>query len=299
VIVAANVGVCDEVELIERNLRHLQSIGVDRIVVTDTGSRDGTADILQAWADRGDILLLRTARDDDDMLGFANRMLARTLEEFQPDWVLFADGDEFHVPKTGNIKDALTSASTDLLVVERLNVPLGPEGPFWPPDLSPPGHADLLLIARPIENLLQHLETQPETPWVMGRVLPKIVARAGAVGAGITPGAHGAVPQAGVTPTTAKAADIVMAHVQSSSLPRFERKLDNIREHFSIHGHRYVGLQAWQWRRWARLADEGRCEEEYRRQELSAAELAAMRSERRILSAAEWFAQAPPRPARA
>jgi hypothetical protein len=291
-IVAANIGVCDEVELIDCNIRHLQAIGVDRIVVTDTGSSDGTAEILQAFADRGEILLLRTARDDDDMLGFANRMLQRTLDEFRPDWVLFADGDEFHVPKTGRIHDALASAGADVLSVERLNVALGPEGPFWPADLAPANHADLLLIARPIENFFRHLQTHPETAWIMGRVLPKIVARAKAVAAGIITGAHGAIDQPGDSFRTAPATDILLAHVQASSLERFTRKLDNIRAHFAIHGHKYVGLQAWQWRRWVQLADEGKSEEEYARQVLSDAELTTMRGDRRVLSATEWFDQA-------
>jgi Glycosyl transferase family 2 len=289
-IVAANVGVRDEVELIERNLRHLQSIGVDRIVVTDTGSTDGTAEILQAYADRGEILLMHTDPDDEGAMGFANRMLRRTLDEFLPDWVLFADGDEFHVPRTGRIHDALAATGTDVLAVERLNVALGPDGPCWPGELSPAHHAELLLIARPIENFLNHLHAHPETAWIMGRVQPKIVARASAVAAGITMGAHGAAGRPGRPP--ARSTDIVLAHVQASNLPRFMRKLDNIRAHFAVHGHRYSGLQAWQWRRWVQLADEGKGEQEFARQVLTAPELAAMRRELRVLSAAEWFDQA-------
>ncbi len=45
--IAANLGVKDEVELIERSVAHLRAIGVDLIIACDLGSTDGTLEILE------------------------------------------------------------------------------------------------------------------------------------------------------------------------------------------------------------------------------------------------------------
>lgn len=300
-IVAANTGVCDEVELIERHVRHLQAIGVDRIVITDTGSTDGTLEVLQAFAARGDIALLTVNRDEPDAFHFANAMLRYTLREIRPDWVIFGDADEFVVPRSGRIQTALESADCDVLRVQRFNVPLSESGPLWSSDLGPAGHDQLLLITRPIRNFAKYLESHPDTAWILGQVLPKVITRAAVGGAGVGMGAHSmATPDGNATAAvTATAPDLLIAHVLTSSLPRFRRKLDNIRQAMASHGHLYSPQQAWQWRRWAALALEGRGDEEYRRQVFDESELARRRASRQVQSAAEWFAEvaSPPDPA--
>ena len=291
-IVAANIGVVDEVELIDRHIRHLQALGVDRIVVTDTGSADGTAEILQAYADRGEIALLRRARDDPDAFGFANAMLEYTLDEIRPDWILFGDADEFHIPRTGSIRDVLAATDADLLQVERFNVPVSQAGPLWPADLSARGHDRLQLIVGQIDQFRRHLEENPDTPWIRGRILPKIVARADAVSAGIRMAGHTARPSAGREPVARVPTDLLIAHVPISGRARFDRKLANIREVFARFGDRYGPGEAWHWRRWIQLADAGHADEEYARQVFTDAALDRMRAAHEVMSAAEWFAAA-------
>lgn len=289
-IVAANIGVVDEVELIDRHLRHLQTIGVDRIVVTDTGSTDGTQDILKDYADRGDIVLLRAGSSDDEAFTFANRMLQYTLEALRPDWVLFGDADEFHIPRTGRIHDVLAAATTELLQVERYNVPVSTTGPLWPADLGPSGHRDLELIVRQVPQFHEHLPANPQTPWILGRIVPKVVARATALGTGISTGAHAAQSLHGQPPTSATPTDLLIAHLPITSRARFMRKLDNIRSLAARLGDRYGPGTAWHWRRWLKLADEGRADEEYERLVFDSARLAALRASGTVMSAADWFA---------
>jgi hypothetical protein len=289
-IVAANIGVIDEVELIERHVRHLQAIGVDRIVVTDTGSTDGTAEILQAFADRREIVLLRVGRQDPDALQFANRMLRYTLDEIRPDWILFGDADEFHIPRTGSIRDALDAATVDVFRVPRFNVPVGASGPLWPADLGPARYGDLQLIVRQIAKLEERMLAEPQTPWIMGRIVPKIIARADAVAAGIRMGAHRPLPQAGAAPMPAQTIDVLIAHLAIAGRERFLRKLDNIRLLFASVEDRFPPSEAWHWRRWLRLAEQGRAGEEYERQVFDGATLAALQAAGTVMSAAQWFA---------
>ena len=289
-IVAANIGVADEVELIERHLRHLQEIGVDRIVVTDTGSTDGSGEILQSFADRGEIVLMRTSYEDADAFGYANRMLAYTLAELKPDWILFGDADEFPIPRTGRIHDALAAATADVLQVERYNVPVGPRGPLWPEGPLSEGYDRLELIVRQIPQMREHLLAHPRASWIMGRILPKIFARAGAVKAGIHIGAHSALPQGQRAPTPGATPDVLIAHVPVTTRARFLRKLENIREVFARVGDRFGPLDAWHWRRWLELADAGQAEEEFGRQVFDHDRIAALRASGTVMSASAWFA---------
>ena len=288
-IVAANIGVCDEAELIERHLRHLQAIGVDRIVVSDTGSTDGTLDILEAYARRGEIELLRVDAADPDAFDYANRMLAHTLRAVRPDWVLLGDADEFHIPRSGRIHDALDGASADVLQVERFNVVVAPEGPCWGRELGPAGHDELELIVRQVPQARRHLERHPDAPWILGRILPKVVARAGALEGGIRMGAHVAHPGAAEAPSVATPTDLLIAHLPITTRARFMRKLDNIRRVAALAGDRFGPGDAWHWWRWLELARQGRADEEYERQVFDAPTLARLRAQGTVLSAAEWF----------
>lgn len=288
-IVAANIGVRDEVELIEPHLRHLQALGVDRIVVADTGSVDGTLEVLERWESTGDIDLLRIDQSDASAaFHFAARVLEYTLQRHAPDWVLFGDADEFPIPRTGDLRGLLQASDVDLLQVPRLNVAAGPDGPWWASDLGPAGHAELQLIVRPRQDPRRHLQDHPDAAWILGAVQPKVIARPVALRAGLIMGAHAAVAQ-GLRQVDA-GADLLLAHVAVSSRDRFLQKMANIDDVFRRAGHLYKGAQAWHWRRWHDLWQRGEAEAEYERQLFDAPRLAALRSEGVVASAAEWFA---------
>ena len=48
-IIAAALGVKDEIELIERCIIHLQNIGIDLILACDVSSTDGTREVLERY----------------------------------------------------------------------------------------------------------------------------------------------------------------------------------------------------------------------------------------------------------
>jgi hypothetical protein len=54
---------------------------------------------------------------------------------------------------------------------------------------------------------------------------------------------------------------------------------------------RAQGDVAWHWRRWLRLADEGRLDAEFNRSVFTAETIAELRREGIVRSAAEWFSR--------
>lgn len=265
--IAANLNVLDEVEFIERCIRHLRSIGVDLIVLTDIGSVDGTADVLQCFADDPDIHLIQISRDRDPW-GFPERMYEMTLTQFEVDRVLFLDADEFWLPRSGSLKETDSVAQNNALTVRRLNVPLVKDRPLLPIDLSPAHYADLFVVAHPVAEAERRFQVNPDLAWIMTQVGPKTIINPRAV-KGVGMGTHQVMGKGQIKQPVVWADDVIIAHTPFSSPARFVRKLENIERSMTHFGHRLIGSQAWHWRRWLQIAKEGSVEEEFGRQRMT------------------------------
>ena len=116
----------DEADIIEDNLRYHRAQGVDFFVVADTGSSDGTLEILET-CERAGILRLektpsrwRNAAEEGEI----QTLISRVAWEMDADWVIHNDSDEFWWPLTGNLKEALAS------IPERFGLVLAPRTEF-------------------------------------------------------------------------------------------------------------------------------------------------------------------------
>lgn len=250
-MISALLGVQDEVELIGLCIDHLRDIGVDWIDVIDTGSTDGTLDIVTAQARLGDVGLTRIRpheiRDYTDQSRH-DLALARVTNA---DWVLVLDADEFWLPATGSLKTSRLAA--DVVIARRYNVALAETGPLLPRRLSPLEYEDVRLLAREVPCYKSYIESPDHHAFITVMPGDKPLARLSCM-TGIMPGGHDVDATFGSRRVVAT--DMVVAHVAFSSLSRFKRKVRNIRAEMRRRPALFAGDFAWHWRRWAEMTDE-------------------------------------------
>ncbi|WP_170125358.1 glycosyltransferase family 2 protein [Jannaschia seohaensis] len=291
--IAAFLGVKDEVGLIEAAILHLRAIGVDHIIACDISSTDGTGEILDAYRSRNfEVLTLpdeaigSRINEPDGWFAQAKRM----YEKAPADWVMFLDADEFWLPATGNIKDCIAQTTADVLTVNRYNVVLGPHGPCVPGEMRPDSFDRILLFADRVAKMQLALQADENIPWIRGQVGPKILARINRI-EGVTAGQHAAISDHPDL-RRAKPSDLIIAHVGLSTLSRFERKLQNLRQIYEREGIDFSDPDeswkkhnvAWHWRRWATLHD---FDAEFRKNMLRSEEIDDLRWEGVIQSAGQ------------
>jgi hypothetical protein len=97
----------DEADIIEANLRYHRAQGVDFFVIVDTGSVDGTIEILERYESAGIVRLERTVGGIHDMKSGGEEEITRIAGEMGADWVIHNDADEFWWPAATNLKEAL------------------------------------------------------------------------------------------------------------------------------------------------------------------------------------------------
>ncbi|WP_176695920.1 glycosyltransferase family 2 protein [Phenylobacterium immobile] len=293
--IAAHIGVKDEVELIDRTIDQLYSLGVEEILICDLFSTDGTEKILENR--RSDAFkIIKIANDELHDVALAMDLSA--VKALDADWVVFIDADELLIARDGDLKGALARADADLITVPRYNVPLGPEGALMPADLSPEHHAQIQLIVEPPGGDMRlHLRNNPETAWIRAVPSAKVIARQHCIG-GLRDGMHQIVVAAGQTPRRRVSDELLIAHLPLTTFERFKRKVTvNIRECFDADEQleftdpEEEPTRAWHWRRWLALAERGELEQEFRRSQFSADELAALQRNGTVRSAADLFSR--------
>ena len=99
----------DEEDVVDAQLAFHLNAGVDFVVATDNGSRDGTTEILESYARDGHLHLIREESDAFNQSAWVTRMARLAATEFGADWVINSDADEFWWPRGGNLKEILAA----------------------------------------------------------------------------------------------------------------------------------------------------------------------------------------------
>src|SRR5205085_984690 len=103
-------------------------------IATDNNSRDGTTEILEAYARDGCLRLIREPAEGLRQGEWVTRMARLAATEFGADWVINSDADEFWWPRGGSLKEVLASVPQRYGVVHafwRCFVPLPDDGAFF------------------------------------------------------------------------------------------------------------------------------------------------------------------------
>lgn len=268
---AAIIGHSDETAMLEECIRHHLSVGVDHVFVSLNGPESVLPD---AFANDARVRGMRVSDfAGTDPFRYFSDAAAEAVAWAAPDWILFADSDEFWMPQGGHIHDIVGLDETDVFIVERFNTPVlrDADGVARAPHLA---EAYLLPVVSAREWVDDaYLSGDAELPWIMARDAPKLLARASMVEQ-VGTGGHSIV----ATDPALRwrfPDDLLIMHAPFTTVERFRGKVHAIRATMAGHGDRFNARQAWHWRHWLSL-DDGALADEFRRQSFRASAVPAL-----------------------
>src|SRR5919201_1181075 len=98
----------NEADIVDANLAFHFSAGVDFVIATDTGSEDGTREILDRYAQEGRLHCIDES-PSYSQTEVVTRMARMAATDFGADWVVNNDADEFWWPRGGSLKELLAA----------------------------------------------------------------------------------------------------------------------------------------------------------------------------------------------
>lgn len=104
----------DEQDIIKENIDFHYAQGVDYFIVTDNLSVDKTPAILQDYVKKGIVHYLSQTDDNYHQCAWVTTMAQMAVKEFNADWVINNDADEFWWPKTGNLKQTFSNLAPEI-----------------------------------------------------------------------------------------------------------------------------------------------------------------------------------------
>jgi Glycosyl transferase family 2 len=196
----------DEEELLEANLEYHFAQGVDFAIVTDHGSTDATPEILDEYASRGLVRVLRTEGDQHHQSRRVTRMARLAAVEYGADWVINNDADEFWWPAVGSLHDVFAAIPEHVGQIAARRNNFLPR----PVDRDEPFHQQLVVREKDSQNIRgEELE-----PKIAHRADPGVI---------VAPGNH-SVTNAWLPPSPVREL-VEVLHFPMRTPEQFERKV--------------------------------------------------------------------------
>ena len=107
----------DEQDIIRENIEFHRSKGVDFFIATDNKSMDMTPHYLKEYEKKGILHYIFEGEDNYNQHQWVTKMARLAYEEYDADWVINNDADEFWWPKNGTLKDTLYKISPEYNIV--------------------------------------------------------------------------------------------------------------------------------------------------------------------------------------
>lgn len=154
----------DEADILEQNICFHLNNGVDFIVATNNNSIDGTKDILEKYRKMGYLYYIDEPGRNLEQDKWVSRMAAMAIDEYQADYLIHCDADEFWMPNKGNLKDCLL-AKKDLMLVGVINYLPSIDGKYLD---------SKYIVGRPLECPQDYEEKDP-SKFLLYSYHPKII----------------------------------------------------------------------------------------------------------------------------
>ena len=110
----------DEADVVEAQIAFHLHAGVDYVIATDNLSQDGTSEVLERFAREGHLHLIRETGTDFRQREWVTRMARLAATDYDADWVINADADEFWWPRGADLKEVLAAVPRRYGVVHAL-----------------------------------------------------------------------------------------------------------------------------------------------------------------------------------
>ena len=207
----------DEVDIVQCNIEFHLRMGVDFIIATDNGSRDGTREILEKYREKGVLHLIDEGRHDMSQAEWVNRMGSIACEQYGADVIFHCDADELWLPKSGNLKHEILKRSENILSVHVKQVLLidknGEER--FPEDSR-------FVVTKPIDIM----DDFQSNNFLLYRALPKVIFKSDKIKFEVSMGNH-SVTNALPENSVGVSQDIVIYHFLLRNKQQFFRKVVN------------------------------------------------------------------------
>jgi hypothetical protein len=130
----------DEADIVDAQIAFHLHAGVDFVIATDNRSQDGTTGILERYERAGFLHLIHEPAEDMRQDVWVTRMARLAATEFEADWVINADADEFWWPRSGSLEDVFAT------IPERYGVVRGCWRHFPPRPMTDPFFAERMTV---------------------------------------------------------------------------------------------------------------------------------------------------------